>query len=196
MKALLTNILCASLVLQSCSSYYAVTGMRGEELLQRGDKEIQISLQDGVEIVVQAHRYILTTQPDSFYYGLGERFNTITGERESFQGVVYPSRVNTGSRVTYSSWGENKVERLYCWIDDTVRVEFRETDYVHVTPEGGRGLFIPGREQSIPRESIVSVSEKKIDPVKTLLIGVVVVGGVAFLAIGTVAVALSGLNRK
>ena len=172
-------VLCFSLLLGGCSSYFQITEEEKTQLLHEPKETVQITLTDGNEVVAKPYHYIQVAEPSDFVLGAGELWNVRTNSRTSFHGKIQPQRIDSGGSNVQGGWTYYDF-----WISESTKVRFQKDEFITVKHEDGVGLFV-GTLGTISPERIKTVKQEKISGVKTILL---VVGGAAVLGVTAVLV--------
>jgi len=205
MKFLIIIVLCSSLLLEGCYSYYAVNEEDKHQHHPKEDESILVTLKDGSTIESEAYHHDEVSEPsDLVYVVAGERFDMKTGERRRFNGSIQPMTFPSNDGDTVFMGGSALLPKMRedeCRfrLSDSSEVRCQKSDCFTVTSKEGAGLWCTGRMESknssspfigmTAYENIKQIEVKEPSVGKTLLLTGGIVTGVA-LVFGTV-VALS-----
>jgi NDP-sugar pyrophosphorylase family protein len=197
MQSFLVILLCSSLLLEGCYSFYPLTTTQREVLLGESNLTIQITLIDGTEIVAEPYHYIQVSEPSDFLIGVGELWNVRTNSKSAFQGKIQSQGVDsgwtTGYRPALQRWERVPVRYWEFWVSDSTKVRFKKDDFIAVTKEQGTGLYVNGYTESgsgmyerretyqgkISFDQIQKIERRRISEVKTILLEAVIVASIA-----------------
>lgn len=181
MKSIVILILCPSLVLEGCYSYFAFHGAASTQEQPANGERIQITLIDGSVFESSPNHHIVVTEPSDFVYGIGEIIDRTNHKRE-FSASFQPIAIDSCDVDTTISKGWNSRQRYllpyYVFsLPEGLTVRCRRSDCIFVTSTQGVGLWCAdessGRPTSfsrrIPFDHIKGIEVRRISGIKTTL---------------------------
>ena len=138
-------LLLASVLLQSCYSYQAVTDEEQRQIADRGEGQIQITLADGREVIVEPYHYVRVPEPTDGVYAAGELLRGPDENGRPFHGIVQPVRVDS-NEVLVKRLLVPETKKVYydLWLPDSSRVRCEKNDLIRLSKEEGAGLWVNG----------------------------------------------------
>ena len=152
-KHIATVLVVAVLNLTGCYSFQTVSSNRTNDFYPPEDKPIKLILNNGNEVKAEAYHH--TYVDSATYYIIGTGKKIINEKIElKYEGRLYNDVVDTCKIFLI----EQK-DCLSCLIKDNSRIVFEEGNYIQITPESEKGLWLTG-DMYMPNE--ISRTTKKI----------------------------------
>lgn len=143
MKSGIILLVLSSMLLQSCYSYFNITGEERQQIMQSGETPIQIVLADGQEVIVDPYHYVYVTEPTDGIYVTGELVQG--SEARSFHGLVRPTRIDSSEVVVKRLFISETKETYYdLWVSDSSKVTCTKADMIRISKSEGPGLWVNG----------------------------------------------------
>ncbi|HTK83213.1 MAG TPA: hypothetical protein VL633_13075 [Bacteroidota bacterium] len=143
MKSTVVLVALTSMLLQSCYSYFGVTGEERQTMLNSGSDGIQIVLSTGEEVVVDPYHYVYVAEPTDGIYVAGEL--TRGTEKEKFHGIVHPTRIDSSEAVVKRLFMLETRAVYYTMLQsDSSTVTCTKDDMIRLSKEQGAGLWVNG----------------------------------------------------
>src|SRR5262249_2832597 len=133
----------SSMLLQSCYSYYGVTGDERQNVLNNGQDAIQVVLSTGEEVIVDPYHHVYLSEPTDGIYAVGDLARGTA--KEKFHGVVHPVRIDSNEAVVKRFFTvETKAVFYTLWQADSSTVTCTKDDMILLSKEQGAGLWVNG----------------------------------------------------
>jgi hypothetical protein len=178
MKSIITILLCASLLLEGCYSYSAITADDKGQLNIEPDTDIQIRQKDGTEFEVKGNHFVSVTTPSNFVYGEGTLVDGKSGNSVDFVGIVNPVASDTQSVRASGEWGARRIDRYRFYLNNGLVAQYNQGDFVSVDSAQGSGLWVCGKGEAfdnnknglrIPFENVKAIEKRSFSPGRTVL---------------------------
>jgi hypothetical protein len=198
MKTTIIILLCASLLLEGCYSYSAITADDKGQVNIEPDTDIQIKQNDGTEIEVKGNHFVSVTTPSDFVYGEGKLIDSKSGNSVDFVGTVNPVASDTQSVRAPGEWGARRIDRYRFYLNNGLVAQYNQGDFVSVDSAQGSGLWVCGKGEAfnngkngmrIPFENVKAIEKRSFSPGKSVLclagvaVGTTLLLGLTFLVI-------------
>jgi len=197
MKSSIAILICSSLLLESCYSFFPLTERQVDVLLSDPKETVQITLTNGTEIIAKPYHYVGVNEPSDFVIGVGELWNVRRNSKSPFHGKLQPQKVDSGWMTRYQpgrqGWEKVPMRFWDYWTSESTKVRFKKDEFIVITTDQGMGLYVNWYVESgfgifqrrgsyrgkIPLDQIHKIEQKRLSEVKTLLLEAGVVACVA-----------------
>jgi hypothetical protein len=197
MKSCMIILLCSSLLLEGCTSYFLASDQERTKLVEDSSKPIEIHLVDGSEITVDSFHYVVVSEPADFVYVVGERADGNNRPYRSFRGKITPPYIESVDTEKFFNSPAIHVRHILRLPDGSM-VRFYDADFIAVRSDQGTGYWCAGNTSGtyfvrdavsnrIPFDQIKSIEVQKL----SLLKNIYLVIGISFMiALGAAGAAL------